>query len=61
MLAGIMGSLLAAHSDDFDALDIAQTAVMIHSEAARRLATEGPIAALELADAVRHVVVDWRN
>ena len=61
VLAGIMGALLAAYSNDFDALDIAQTAVMIHSEAARRLAAEGPIAALELADAVRHVVADWRN
>jgi NAD(P)H-hydrate repair Nnr-like enzyme with NAD(P)H-hydrate dehydratase domain len=61
VLAGIMGALLAAHVDDFDALDIAQTAVLIHAEAARRLATEGPIAALELADAVRHVVADWRN
>ena len=61
VLAGIMGALLAANSDDFDALDIAQTAVMIHAEAARRLSTEGPIAALELADAVRHVITEWRN
>ena len=61
VLAGIMGALLAANQDDFDPLDIAQTAVLIHSEAARRLAEQGPIAALELADEVRHVVADWRS
>lgn len=61
VLAGIMGALLAAHSDDFDPLDIAQTAVLIHTEAARRLSEGGPIAALELADEVRAVVADWRN
>ena len=61
VLAGIMGAILAAHHDDFDALDVAQTAVMIHAEAARRLAEHGPIAALDLADEVRHVVADWRT
>ena len=61
VLAGIMGALFAANHDDFDPLDIAQTAVLIHAEAARRLAEQGPIAALELADKVRHVVADWRS
>ena len=61
VLAGIMGALLAANHDDFDSLDIAQTAVLIHVEAARRLAQTGPIAALELADEVRHVVAEWRS
>ena len=61
VLAGIMGAILAAHFDDFDALDVAQTAVLIHSESARRLALQGPIAALELADEVRQVVADWRT
>ena len=61
VLAGIMGAILAAHHDDFDALDVAQTAVLIHAEAARRLAQHGPIAALDLADEVRDVVADWRN
>ena len=61
VLAGIMGAILAANHDDFDALDIAQTAVLLHAEAARRLAEQGPIAALELADEVRHVVADWRT
>ena len=61
VLAGIMGALLAANHDDFDPLDIAQTAVLIHAEAARRLAVKGPIAALDLADEVRHVVADWRG
>ena len=60
VLAGIMGALLAANSDDFDSLDIAQTSVLIHTEAARRLSEGGPIAALELADEVRKVVADWR-
>ncbi|MEY3856225.1 MAG: hypothetical protein RJA45_695, partial [Actinomycetota bacterium] len=61
VLAGIMGAILAAQHDDFDALDVAQTAVLIHAEAARRLAQHGPIAALDLADEVRAVVADWRN
>jgi hydroxyethylthiazole kinase-like uncharacterized protein yjeF len=61
VLAGIMGAILAAHHDDFDALDVAQTAVLIHAEAAKRLAEHGPIAAFDLADEVRAVVSDWRN
>lgn len=61
VLAGIMGAILAAHQDNFDALDVAQTAVLIHAEAAKRMAEQGPIAALELADEVRHVVADWRS
>lgn len=61
VLAGIMGALLAVNQGDFDSLDIAQTAVLIHAEAARRLSENGPIAALDLADEVRHVVADWRN
>jgi hydroxyethylthiazole kinase-like uncharacterized protein yjeF len=61
VLAGIMGAILAAHSDDFDPLDIAQTAVLIHAEAARRLSEGGPIAALDLADAVRGVAAEWRT
>lgn len=61
VLAGIMGAILAAHHDDFDALDVAQTAVLIHAEAARRLSENGPIAALDLAEYVRQVVAEWRN
>jgi len=61
VLAGIMGALLAHHAGDFDPLDIAQTAVLIHTESARRLSAEGPIAALELAEEVRSVVRDWRG
>lgn len=61
VLAGIMGAIMAAHHDAFDALDVAQTAVLIHAEAARKLAKHGPIAALDLADEVRAVVADWRN
>ena len=61
VLAGIMGAILAAHHDDFDALDVAQTAVLIHAEAARRLTEQGPIAALDLAEEIRHVVADWRT
>ncbi len=61
VLAGIMGALLAANHEDFDALDIAQTAVLIHSEAASWLANLGPIAALDLANEVRNVVAEWRT
>jgi hydroxyethylthiazole kinase-like uncharacterized protein yjeF len=60
VLAGIMGALLAANHDDFDSLDIAQTAVLIHAEAAKRLAETGPVAALDLAEEARHVVSEWR-
>ena len=60
VLAGIMGALLAANHDDFDSLDIAQTAVLIHAEAAKRMSETGPIAALDLAEQVRLVVADWR-
>jgi NAD(P)H-hydrate repair Nnr-like enzyme with NAD(P)H-hydrate dehydratase domain len=56
-----MGALLATNHDDFNAIEIAQVAVLIHAEAAKRLAVQGPIAALELADEVRHVVADWRT
>ena len=61
VLAGIMGAILAAHAEDFDSLDVAQTAVLIHAEAAKRLAEQGPIAALDLAEMVRHVVAEWRS
>lgn len=61
VLAGIMGAILAAHCHDFDALDVAQTAVLIHSQAASRLAENGPIAAFDLAEEVRHVVAKWRT
>lgn len=61
VLAGIMGAILAAHHEDFEALDVAQTAVLIHAEAARRLAEQGPIAALDLANEVRLVVSEWRT
>lgn len=61
VLAGILGALLAANHSDFNSLDIAQLAVMIHSEAARRLAENGPIAALDLANEVRRVIADWRS
>jgi hydroxyethylthiazole kinase-like uncharacterized protein yjeF len=61
VLAGIIGALLASNHSDFDTLDIAQAAVLIHAEAARRLAQGGPIAALDLAEEVRQVVADWRS
>lgn len=61
VLAGIIGALIAVNQEDFDLLDIAQTAVLIHAEAARRLASFGPIAALDLAEEIRYVIGDLRS
>jgi NAD(P)H-hydrate repair Nnr-like enzyme with NAD(P)H-hydrate dehydratase domain len=60
VLAGILGALGAANPDA-DGMELAQLAVEIHSEAARRLALTGSIAALDLANEVREVVGEWRS
>jgi len=57
VLGGILGALLATHHDqlraDAAALPaLAATAVWLHAEAARRVSGGGPVAALDVADAV---------
>lgn len=58
VLAGILGALLASNVGA-DLMDVAELGVKIHSEAAVRAAAEGPVAALDVAEEVRHVVRDW--
>ncbi len=62
VLAGIIGALLAVNTHDpaLDLFEVATLAVSIHSEAAERASKDGPVAALDVAEAVRSVVRDWQ-
>jgi len=62
VLAGIIGALLAvnAHDAELDLVAVATLAISIHSEAAARASLDGPVAALDVAEAVRSVVRDWQ-
>jgi NAD(P)H-hydrate repair Nnr-like enzyme with NAD(P)H-hydrate dehydratase domain len=57
-----VGALLAsnAHLSDLDLVEVAILAVSLHSEAARLAERAGPIAALDVAEAVREVVKSWQ-
>lgn len=60
VLAGILGALMAANSmEEGNYFDVAELAVLIHSEAATRAANAGPVVALDVAEQVRSVVRDW--
>ena len=60
VLAGILGALLATNADsEPNLLDVAELAVIIHSEAAKRAAEAGPVAAFDVAEQVRTVIRDW--
>jgi hydroxyethylthiazole kinase-like uncharacterized protein yjeF len=63
VLAGIIGALLAvnAHDPELDLVDVATLGIAIHSEAADRASKDGPVAALDVAEAVRSVIRDWQN
>ncbi|TFD24115.1 ADP/ATP-dependent (S)-NAD(P)H-hydrate dehydratase [Cryobacterium sp. TMS1-13-1] len=61
VLGGILGALLATHSDQLEAdaaslAPLAATAALIHAEAANLASAGGPIAALDVADAVPRAV-----
>lgn len=61
VLGGILGALLATHSDRLEAdaaslAPLAATAALLHAEAALLASAGGPIAALDIADAVPRVV-----
>jgi len=62
VLGGIIGALLAvnAHDPELDLVEVATLAISIHSEAAARASLDGPVAALDVAEAVRSVVRDWQ-
>ncbi|MFM5968064.1 MAG: NAD(P)H-hydrate dehydratase [Micrococcales bacterium] len=55
VLAGVLGAILATNPGE-DLFELAQFGVWLHSRAAAELAASGPIAALDLADQLRHVV-----
>lgn len=66
VLAGIMGALAAINFDEVTSgnarlADIAEAAVSVHTRAADILAAKGPIAALDLANAVSQALVSLRN
>lgn len=63
VLAGILGTLLAGRSadvveDETLAARLAAAAVLVHGRAAARASAGGPVAALEIADAVPAVVAE---
>ncbi|MEO5535426.1 MAG: ADP/ATP-dependent (S)-NAD(P)H-hydrate dehydratase [Pseudolysinimonas sp.] len=57
-LAGILGALLATHSDATDLAPYAAAAAWIHGEAARRASAGGPFTILDLCVALPAVVAD---
>lgn len=62
VLAGIMGALLASNTQgERNLIDVAELAILIHSEAAARAAEAGPVVALDVAEQVRSVVRDWMH
>lgn len=61
VLAGIIGALLAANaeqiiSEKIDLIDVCLFAIQLHSRAAEIASHEGPVAALDVAEAVRLAV-----
>ena len=58
VLAGILGALTAANPL-VEGIELAKFAVELHAEAARVAANEGPVVALDVAEAVREVVKSW--
>lgn len=66
VLAGIMGALAAINFDEVASgkaqlTDIAEAAILVHTRAAEILVAKGPIAALDLANAVSQALVSLRN
>jgi len=60
VLAGVIGAILAANPLA-DLVEVAELAILIHSDAARRASVSGPVVAMDVVDALRSVVQDWRN
>lgn len=57
-LAGVLGALLATHSDAEDLAPVAAAAAWIHGEAARRASGGGPFTVLDLCGILSEVVRD---
>jgi ADP-dependent NAD(P)H-hydrate dehydratase / NAD(P)H-hydrate epimerase len=58
VLAGILAALTAANPEA-SGMELAAFAVELHAEAARVVAKDGPVLALDVAEAVRDVVKAW--
>lgn len=61
VLAGILGALLAANSEDAGKnsfVEIIELGVRLHSSAAEYASMSGPIVALDVAEAIRHVIAE---
>ena len=58
VLAGILGAILAANPDA-DLVEVAELAVLIHSDAATQASQAGPVVAMDVVDTLRSVVQDW--
>ncbi len=63
VLAGILGALIASNNEKlvsglFTLADIAYAAAVLHAEAGALAAMDGPVAALDIAEAMRTVVGD---
>lgn len=59
VLAGILGALLAANHDaavEGAFIDLIELAVQLHSDAAELASASGPVAALDVAEAIRLVI-----
>jgi NAD(P)H-hydrate repair Nnr-like enzyme with NAD(P)H-hydrate dehydratase domain len=58
VLVGILAALTAANPEA-SGMELAAFAVELHAEAARVAAKDGPVLALDVAEAVRDVVKAW--
>jgi hydroxyethylthiazole kinase-like uncharacterized protein yjeF len=58
VLAGVLGALVAANPGA-DLVEVAELGVLLHSEAASRAATQGPVVAMDVVDSLRAAVSDW--
>ena len=61
VLGGVLGALVATHADEIAAdpsvlAEIAAAAAWLHGEAGRRASSGGPIAALDIAEALPAVI-----
>lgn len=66
VLAGIIGALMAANHDEIISgkaklIDLLELAVHIHSEAASIAALDGPVVALDVAEAVREAMRELQS
>lgn len=66
VLGGVLGALVATHRDAIDAdagalAPLAATGALLHARAAELASAGGPIAALDVADALGSAIKSWLN